>query len=214
MVLLITPSSIKKDEPQVWCDLFEVGLERLHLRKTDSDPTQVGKLLEKLPEKYHSKVVLHRYPELLDKFNLAGYHHRSNEDLQKNVNGTISRSFHFLEELKSNSESLDYCFFGPVYESISKKGYLPRVSLPELGAALHSNHKKDQRSQVYALGGVRRKKIPELFDLGFNGVALFGSIWGKKDPVLAFEKYLYIERSTWGKREKEQSLLRRLFSPE
>ena len=103
MVLLITPSSIKKDEPKIWCDLFEVGLERLHLRKTDSDPTQVGKLLEKLPEKYHSKIVLHRYPELLDKFNFAGYHHRSNEHLLRNVNGTVSRSFHYLEELKAVS---------------------------------------------------------------------------------------------------------------
>jgi len=118
-----------------------------------------------------------------------------------------------LKNLNRIANPWTIVFFGPVYESISKKGYLPRVSLPELGAALHSNH-KEQRSQVYALGGVRRKKIPELFDLGFDGVALFGSIWGKKDPVLAFEKYLYIERSTWGKKEKEQSLIKRLFTPE
>ena len=214
MVLLITQSSIKKDEPEILRDLFEVGLERLHLRKTDAVAKEVAKLLEKLPEKYHNKIVLHRYPELLSDFDLAGYHYRSNEDLQGNVKGTTSRSFHYLEELKSNSESLDYCFFGPVYESISKKGYMPRVSMPELGATLHSNYKNEQRLHVYALGGVRRKKIPELFDLGFDGVALFGSVWGKKDPVLAFEKYLYVERSTWGKKEKEQSLLKRLFAPE
>ena len=158
MVLLITQSSIKKDEPEILRDLFEVGLERLHLRKTDAVAKEVAKLLEKLPEKYHNKIVLHRYPELLSDFDLAGYHYRSNEDLQGNVKGTTSRSFHYLEELKSNSESLDYCFFGPVYESISKKGYMPRVSMPELGATLHSNYKNEQRLHVYALGGVRRKK--------------------------------------------------------
>ncbi len=214
MVLLITPSSVGKDEPHIWCDLFEVGLKRLHLRKPDASAQQVSKLLEQLPEEYHSRIVLHRFPELLKEFNFAGYHHRADEKSVGEISGTRSRSFHHIEELKANEESLDYVFFGPVYESISKKGYKPRVSLPELGAVLHTQKRTNNRAQVYALGGVRRKKIPELIDVGFDGVALYGSIWGKKDPVHALEKYLYTERSSWGKREKEQSLFKRLFAPE
>ena len=64
---------------------------------------------------------------------------------------------------------------------------------------------------IFALGGVRRRKIPELFNLGFDGVTLFGSIWGKKDPVAAFERYQFIERSVWAKKEKEKGLLQRLL---
>jgi thiamine-phosphate pyrophosphorylase len=213
-ILLITPSSIGKKEPDIWCELFEVGLKRLHLRKPDATPQEVSKLLDQLPEQYHSRIVLHRFPELLNDYNFAGYHHRANEKPIGKISGTTSRSFHQLEELKANNKFLDYVFFGPVYESISKKGYKPRVSMPELGAVLHTNKKTKKGTQVYALGGVRRKKIPELFDLGFDGVALYGSIWGKKDPVHALEKYLYIERSSWGKKEKEQSLFKRLFAPE
>ena len=215
MVMLVTPSSIGSKEPEIWTELFEVGLNRLHLRKPDSNAKKISQLLEKLPDQYHNKVVIHRFPELLKDFNLAGYHYRAEEKPKDDsITGTTSRSFHHLDELKSNNEKLDYCFFGPVYESISKKGYQPRVSLPELGAVLHTNKRNQKRTLVYALGGVRRKKIPDLFDLGFDGVTLYGSIWGKRDPVEAFKKYTFVERSSWGKKEKEQSLLKRLFAPE
>ena len=95
--------------------------------------------------------------------------------------GLRSRSLHKLDELRDTEEPLDYCFFGPVYESISKKGYLPKVQLPELGGVLYNFKKsKSQKPLVYALGGIRRRKIPELFNLGFDGVALLGSIWEKR----------------------------------
>ena len=56
------------------------------------------------------------------------------------------------------------------------------------------------------------EKFQNFFNLGFDGVALLGSIWGKKDPVAAFEKYQYIERSVWAKKEKEKGILHRLIA--
>jgi len=214
LAILITSSSTNSGESGVLTDLFEAGLERLHLRKPDSSPAEVAKLLDSIPKKHHEKIVVHRFPELLNEFSLGGYHLYSGESLIK-TQGTISRSLHSLDELKNISEPLDYCFFGPVYESISKKGYVPKVSMPELGATLHTFKKaKIKRPLVYALGGVRRRKIPELFNLGFDGVTLLGSIWGKRDPVAAFEKYKYVERSSWAKKDKEKGLLQRLLSKE
>ncbi len=214
LAILITASSMKSGESDILADLFEAGLERLHLRKPDASPTEVRKLLDSIPEKHHKKIVVHRFPELLNDFSLGGYHHYAGESLFK-TQGTTSRSLHSLGELKNISEPLDYCFFGPVYESISKKGYVPKVSMPELGATLHTLKKaKTKKPLVYALGGVRRRKIPELFNLGFDGVTLLGSIWGKRDPVSAFEKYKYVERSAWAKKEKEKGLLQRLLAKE
>ena len=212
LAILISVASLRDGEAAVLSDLFEIGLQRLHLRKPDCNSTEVAKLLSRIPEVYHSRIVMHRFPELLKEFDLAGYHHFASEKLIK-CKGTRSRSLHSLDELKEIKEPLDYCFFGPVYESISKKGYVPKVSLPELGGVLY-NHKKSKKKKplVYALGGVRRRKIPELFNLGFDGVTLLGSIWGKKDPVTAFEKYQFIERSVWAKREKEKGLLHRLLA--
>jgi thiamine-phosphate pyrophosphorylase len=212
MVILISASSLRDGESSIFYDLFDAGLQRLHIRKPDCKARDIAKILSSLPEVYHSRVVIHRFPELLKEFTVAGYHHYANEPLQE-VPGTRSRSFHNLDELKQINEPLDYCFFGPVFESISKKGYVPKVSLPELGSVLFSL-KKDQgvsKPLIYALGGVRRRKIPELLSLGFDGITLLGSIWGKKDPLEAFEKYHFIQRTVWGKKEKEKGIVQRLF---
>jgi thiamine-phosphate pyrophosphorylase len=212
LAILISGASIKDGEPSILAELFSVGLEKLHLRKPDCKPQEVAFLLSKIPEVYHSKIVIHRHHELLNDFNLAGYHHFSGEKMV-NCKGTKSRSLHRLDELKNIEDSMDYCFFGPVYESISKKGYAPKVSMPELGGVLYNLKKtKLKRPLIYALGGVRRRKIPELFNLGFDGVTLLGSIWGKKDPVAAFEKYRFMERSVWAKKEREKGLLDRLLA--
>ncbi|NDH15633.1 MAG: thiamine phosphate synthase [Opitutae bacterium] len=210
--ILISGASIRDGETSVLTDLFEVGLQRLHLRKPDSNASEVSAILSKIPEAYHNRIVLHRYFDLLKEFSLGGYHYFSGEE-PKDVNGTQSRSLHKLDELKNIGGGLDYCFFGPVYESISKKGYVPKVSLPELGGVLYNFKKgKSKKPLIYALGGVRRRKVPELFNLGFDGVTLLGSIWGKKDPVAAFERYQFIERSVWAKKEKEKGFIQRLLA--
>ena len=212
LAILISSASIRDGETSIISDLFEVGLQRLHLRKPNSHASEVAKLIISIPELYHNRIVVHRFPELLNEFNLAGYHHYSSEKLVE-CKGTRSRSLHKLDELKNINEPIDYCFFGPVYESISKKGYMPKISMPELGGTLHNlKTQKPKKPLIYALGGVRRRKIPELFNLGFDGVTLLGSIWGKKDPVAAFEKYQFIERSVWAKKEKEKGLLHRLLA--
>jgi len=214
LAILISAASLRDGEAGIISDLFEVGLQRFHLRKPDSTASEVAKLLGQIPDIYHGRIVLHRFPELIKDFSLCGYHHYSKEKLVE-TSGTISRSLHKLDELKNLNEPLDYCFFGPVYESISKKGYIPKVSLPELGGILYNLKKESSKKPlIYALGGVRRRKIPELFNLGFDGVTLLGSIWGKKDPVAAFERYQFIERSVWAKKQKEKGILKRLLGKE
>ena len=130
--------------------------------------------------------------------------------------GTTSRSLHSLGELKNTSEPLDYCFFGPVYESISKKGYVPKVSMPELGATLHTLKKaKTEKPLVYALGGVKSaEKSLNFLTLALTELLCLVQFGGKRDPVSAFEKYKYVERSTWAKKEKDKGLLQRLLAKE
>ncbi len=214
LAILISASTLRDGEVSIVSDLFEIGLQRFHLRKPDSTASEVAAIIEKIPSCYHHRIVVHRFPELLKHYELGGYHHYSSEPIV-NCSGTASRSIHSLEDLKHLDASLDYCFWGPIYESISKKGHSPKFPLPEIAAALYERKKKKgKKPLIYALGGVRRRKIPELFNLGFDGITLLGSIWGKKDPVAAFEKYQFIERSVWAKREKEKGLFQRILSTE
>lgn len=197
-IVLITQPRLKHNESHVISKLFDAGLQRLHIRKPIHSEIEIASLLDEIPNVFLSKIVMHRYPRLVADYGLAGYHHADGEE-ERSCSGTSSRSIHSLEDLSSVNELLDYAFFGPVYRSISKQGHEPKVPLAEVKKILTQNPKKKKRPKIYALGGIRRKKIIPLSDIGFDGFALLGSIWGKSDPVDAFRKF-------------NQSCLRSLFA--
>jgi thiamine-phosphate pyrophosphorylase len=100
-----------------------------------------------------------------------------------------------LSELINLQDRLDYAFFGPVYHSISKKGYTPKISLNEIFTFFNSGKLKQlpKVPKIYALGGIRKKKIKKLSEIGFNGVALLGSVWGSRDPLRAMNEFLKLD---------------------
>ncbi len=100
-----------------------------------------------------------------------------------------------MSELNDLKDSLDYAFFGPVYHSVSKKGYSPKISLSEIFAFFTSGKLKmlPKVPNIYALGGIRKKKIKKLSEIGFNGVALLGSVWGSRDPLRAMNDFLKLD---------------------
>lgn len=191
MLILISSPRMRRREAHHVEEMFESGLARFHLRKPDHSAREVARILDKLPEKCIGKVVLHRHAELLADYPLAGYHHSSIEK-RISVEGSSSRSFHRLPKLAENKEKLDYAFFGPVFESISKEGHGPKVPMSAL-EDYFTQPKAKGCPAVYALGGIRRKKIRGLLEMGFTGVAILGAVWGKKDPVSALEGFLKVE---------------------
>ena len=190
MLILISSPRMRRGEASDLEEMFDLGLDRLHLRKPDHSAKDVSRILDKLPDKYLSRIVLHRTPELLKEYPLAGYHHSSIESPKKVV-GTSSRSFHKFSKLRESRESLDYSFFGPVYNSISKQGYGPKVSMVEI-RDYFAEDEECNHVPVFALGGIRRNKIRSLLDLGFSGVALLGAVWGKNEPVSALEGFIKV----------------------
>ncbi|MBT3668280.1 MAG: thiamine phosphate synthase [Opitutae bacterium] len=193
-IILISPPTKKAGEIELLIKFFETGLQRFHLRKPDSSEEELNEYLNQIPQQYLSRIVVHRAPQLLNKFPLAGYHHTSTESIC-DVQGTCSRSLHKFSELKNLNENLDYVFFGPVYHSISKKGYSPKISLNEIFAFFKSGrlNKFDNPPKVFALGGIRKKKIKRLSEVGFDGVALLGCIWGSRDPLKALNEFLQMD---------------------
>ena len=181
-ITIISPPNPKKGEAKVVSQLLELGLERFHLRKPDCNISQIATFLDEIPKEFLSRIIIHRMPELLKDYPLGGYHHSEREDFRE-IKGIRSRSLHKLNHLQNCDNELDYVFFGPVYQSISKKGYCPKVSLNEIRKTILKMKNQPNAPLVYALGGIRRNKISYLRETGFDGVALLGSIWGKPDPV-------------------------------
>ena len=170
-------------------------------RKPDHSAKGVSKILDKIPEKYLTRIVLHRVPELLKDYPVAGYHHASKEKL-RDFSGSCSRSFHSISNLCENREKLDYSFFGPVYNS-------------DLKARLWTQGVDRVHSSIFCLGkpsagfcsGRDSKKQGEKFArTRLFRVALLGAVWGRKDPVHALEGFVKVRDSIL--LESEQSAVK------
>ena len=128
--------------------LMEAGLEKFHLRKPEASSNEIASLLEEILSVHHPKIIIHRKIELLEDYKLGGYHHRSDEKL-KEISSSRSRSLHKPRELKLK---LIYwiMFFGPVFSSVSKAGYKPKMSLSQLKSSL-TNHSLKRKGQMFML---------------------------------------------------------------
>ncbi|MFV0398781.1 MAG: thiamine phosphate synthase [Bacteroidales bacterium] len=153
--------------------LFELGMERLHIRKPTMDRETMCRYLSALPEKWHSRLVLHDHHELASEFEVGGIHlNRRNPIAIKPFGGSVSRSCHSLDEL--GSLDTDYCFLSPLFDSLSKQGYHSAFLEEELSVA------RDRgwiNNRVVALGGITPESLSKVKEWGFGGVAVLGYLW-------------------------------------
>ena len=102
------------------------------------------------------------------------------------VNGqAVSTSFHALEQLAQPwGSALSYAFLSPIFDSISKAGH----SAAEFDRGQLSTALAAAPIPVMALGGVMADNIKEARRMGFDGVAVIGSVWQADDPPAAFRR--------------------------
>lgn len=188
MLIIISPEEDLNNELSILNQLFEAGLECFHLRKPTKNKEEVVAYLNQIDSKFHQKIVLHTFHELVNEFNLKGIHFSENMRIQHidhpsqyfiNLNmfgKTISSSFHEIKEVEDGYFEFDYHFLSPVFDTISKENYHGRnFNVTEVD--------KD----IIALGGITTENINQLKDLGYIGAAVLGSIWNAKNPVEYFK---------------------------
>jgi len=106
----------------------------------------------------------------------------------------VSHSCHTLEEVRLWKPLCQYVFLSPIFNSISKEGYLAAFSRESLREA-HRDGTIDR--QVVALGGISPQEIHLCHALGFGGVAVLGWLWqGKGDDDKADPASAYIQEVT------------------
>ena len=176
--------------------LFEAGIDLLHLRKPNSNIEDCERLLQEIPQKWHSQIVVHDHFELCEKYQLHGIHlNRRNHQIPEGVKGSISRSCHSLEEIKEifskhkehctqkknslqkESPIYQYVFLSPIFDSISKQGYTHSFSNKDLEDAAANGL---INSKVIALGGITALYIPQLRAWNFGGAAFLGDVWNRR----------------------------------
>ena len=100
-LIVITSPYFFKGEDSILSHLFDEGMQHLHLRKPDSEANELRKLLDRIPDIYYPKVVLHDCFNLAIEYGLGGIHlNRRNNQPPDGFTGTISCSCHSIEELE------------------------------------------------------------------------------------------------------------------
>ncbi len=180
-IIITTPSFFPKEV--YYCNqLFDHGLEILHVRKPEATKEELYHFLTQIDEPYRNRIVLHNHYSLIDELHLRGVHltAKTKDTFQfPDTYQHVSMSCHSFSEIDALKTSLNYCFLSPIFDSISKQGYTGNFTLTALQSYL-----KTTTQPVYALGGISDKNISKVIKIGFKGVALLGYIWGNPQKAV------------------------------
>jgi len=187
MIIVLTSEQVLTQEADKINQLFNHGLEILHLRKPSFDIEDYRNLLRKIDKKYYRRIMLHQYHELCEEFTLRGVHLQEQPriDLRSNLKPyvdkyndasfKVSSSFHAKETIVDCAGLFEYVLLSPVFGSISKAGYE--------GKGFDVN---DLDEVVIGMGGINADTLKKTFKLGFKGVGVLGGIWNAENYLESF----------------------------
>ena len=172
-IAITYPYAIDKEDVIIR-HLLANGFDIVHLRKPDANIDYCRELLGRLTPSELACIVVHDYYALYEEYALRGVHLNHNiTSYPPHYRGTRTRSCHSFDEVVKYKEECDYLFLSPIFDSISKRGYLSKFSHNEL---LNASIRGIIDDKVVALGGVTPDKLSYLKSLHFGGAAMLGAL--------------------------------------
>ena len=175
---LIAYPTFFNGEEQIVSLLLQQYNFTFHLRKPSANTDEYRKFLKEIPESLHAKIILHDAFELHKEFNVQGLHfstfNRNNINAYENIPKSLS--CHSVDEVAAWDGKVEDMFLSPVFPSISKQGYNTTLDKVEMEKYLSQSRK----SKVFALGGIHVENISVIIEMGFDGIAVLGAVWGEQ----------------------------------
>ena len=181
--IVITMPDFIENEANYINQLFEAGLDLLHLRKPESCIDDCERLLQEINPKWYQRIVVHDHFSICQKYHLHGIHLNSrNHQVPDGFQGSLSRSCHTFREVTAAQKEavFSYVFLSPIFDSISKKGYKHNFANKDLEDAGNNGIINEK---VIALGGIIPQFIPQLRGWNFGGAAFLGDIWNRRQDA-------------------------------
>lgn len=183
-LIVVSPEQSIEDEIKVVYDLLDSGLQYFHLRKPSATKDDLRRYLDKINPIYRNRVSIHSHHELADDYDLERIHipestrmTMSTDKLEELKDSYIvSTSFHDENEAMELGKNYSYYFLGPIFDSISKKGY----------AAKKFDIIHQLSGSPIAIGGVRLENMNDIREMGFKGAAFLGSLWKSQEESLNY----------------------------
>jgi thiamine-phosphate pyrophosphorylase len=190
LVAVLTLPAVFDGEVDLLEGLLEAGLQKLHIRKPGATAVEIENLLGRLSSRWASRLVLHGSRELALRYGILQVHGAVERRDGKMSGGgplvevgrgvAVSTSVHSWEEFRALPEGLAYAFISPLFDSISKKGYMANKDL--LGY-----DRSGLPCLPVGLGGIGADTIGEMLAQGWSGASVLGAIW--EEPGRAVERY-------------------------
>ena len=191
MLIIITSQTDVKNEADIINNLFEAGMQLLHIRKPNAGASEIEKLIKKINPQFYHQLALHQHHWMANDFAIVRLHYK--EEVRKEIDQDelavlqtkyiLSTSIHAIEDYDKLSLSFEYTFLGPVFNSISKPGYKA-----EFADCLLPQH--NEGPEIIAIGGIDVNNIEKAKELKFDGVAVLGAIWQKPEESIKQFKLL------------------------
>ena len=176
-LIVMTKPTFFVEEDKILTNLFEEGLENLHLYKPGASPMYSERLLTLLGEGYHSKITVHGHFYLKEEYRLKGIHiDDAHTEPPTGYKGNVSRTCHLIEELKEAKKKSNYVFLHPIFDSQTNVDEKASFTMAQLEEAA-KNDLIDKK--VYALGGMNLDTVKAVKDLGFGGIVICGDLWNR-----------------------------------
>jgi thiamine-phosphate pyrophosphorylase len=177
-------------EVECLCALLEAGVERLHLRKPELSLTEMEGLVARLAPRWASRLVIHYQPQLALRYGIPQVHGPAT--IGAGTGLKVSTSVHDWEEFAALPAGLEYSFISPLFDSLSKKGYLANPELLAMPSGVLP-------CRPVGLGGVGGETIGEMVRRGWTGAAVLGWIW--ELPGKAVERFEQLKKAIDGATE-------------
>ncbi|MGK6352034.1 thiamine phosphate synthase [Parapedobacter sp. DT-150] len=181
-LVVITRHNFFDGEAAVLNCLFEAELPILHLRKPQASAHAIRALLRKVDAGFHRRIIVHGHAALRGEFDLLGVHLPLGLLLEQGKRadvGQVSCSTHTGAEASAAAQVADRAFVSPVFDSISKRGYLGNALLLDIPKPMG-------KLALVALGGITPERLLTVHQHGFKAAALMGYIWEDGRPLKSF----------------------------
>ena len=73
-LVVITPSKRSDNEIASIIQMFEAGLDTLHVRKNRFSTKELDEYISEIPVHFHNRIIIHSHHKLALKYNLKGFH--------------------------------------------------------------------------------------------------------------------------------------------
>ena len=186
LLAVITAHASWAGEEDCLCAMLEEGLEKLHIRKREG----VEVLLKRLAPRWGARLVLHGRENavaLAREYGIPQVHGHWHKPWNSGKHGIVlSASMHSWEEVRAvPAGRLEYVFLSPLFDSISKPGYMAGEGLLRRPAGVAP-------CGLIGLGGIDKDTFGQVMEHGWDGAAVLGTIWER--PQEAVARYLLLKK--------------------